>query len=245
MQLALLSEQPLVLEGFAALCSHLDQAAIGWVCTSQDELSAAVAAGARPDVILVDLSPEANLAAMAELCRRVKPGKVLLVARRISPELAYQAREFGAAAVLNSRSSLAGLADAVRRVERGEIILDDVLSSSLQDARTVKLTPREGQLVSLLAQGLKNKEIAYTLGISEGTVKVYLSKLFHKVGAKDRFELALFGLKNVSNASFGMGENGLGREQPGSGVKVHNLHSLVMRTPPSAGAPHYPGAAAG
>ncbi len=51
--------------------------------------------------------------------------------------------------------------------------------------------------MSLLSQGLKNKEIAATLFISEGTVKVYLSRLFQKLGVKDRFELALFGLKNM------------------------------------------------
>jgi len=60
----------------------------------------------------------------------------------------------------------------------------------------------KGKLVSLLSQGLKNKEIASTLMISEGTVKVYLSRLFQKVGVKDRFELALFGLKNLTTASF-------------------------------------------
>jgi hypothetical protein len=51
----------------------------------------------------------------------------------------------------------------------------------------------------LLSQGLKNKEIGAALTISEGTVKVYLSRLFQKVGAKDRFELALYGLRNFRN----------------------------------------------
>ena len=64
--------------------------------------------------------------------------------------------------------------------------------------RPIALTKREGQLVSLLSQGLKNKEIASMLLISEGTVKVYLSRLFQKVGVKDRFELALYGLKNLT-----------------------------------------------
>src|SRR5450432_2214071 len=59
-------------------------------------------------------------------------------------------------------------------------------------------TRSEGQLVTLLAQGLKNKEIATALNISEGTVKVYLSRLFQKLGVKDRFELALYGLKNLA-----------------------------------------------
>ena len=65
-------------------------------------------------------------------------------------------------------------------------------------AREVKvnLTYRESQLVALLAHGYPNKEIAACLGISTGTVKVYLSTLFKKTGAKDRFELALLGMKN-------------------------------------------------
>lgn len=45
---------------------------------------------------------------------------------------------------------------------------------------------------------MKNKEIATALNISEGTVKVYLSRLFQKLGVKDRFELALYGLKNLA-----------------------------------------------
>jgi DNA-binding CsgD family transcriptional regulator len=60
------------------------------------------------------------------------------------------------------------------------------------------LTPREGQLVSLVADGLKNKEIAEELCISEGTVRVYMSTLFRKLGVKDRYELALYGLKNMA-----------------------------------------------
>jgi DNA-binding CsgD family transcriptional regulator len=65
-------------------------------------------------------------------------------------------------------------------------------------AKTINLTLREGQLVTLLAQGMKNKEIATALYLSEGTVKVYLSRLFQKTGAKDRFELALHGVKNLA-----------------------------------------------
>jgi len=51
-----------------------------------------------------------------------------------------------------------------------------------------------------VAQGLKNKELGVALNISEGTVKVYLSRLFKKLGLKDRFELALFGLKNLTTS---------------------------------------------
>jgi Bacterial regulatory proteins, luxR family len=60
-------------------------------------------------------------------------------------------------------------------------------------------------VTGLVAQGLSNKEIAWSLGITEGTVKVYLSKLFDKVGVADRLELALLALKNftANNAEAG------------------------------------------
>ncbi len=72
-------------------------------------------------------------------------------------------------------------------------------------------------------QGLKNKEIAAALGLTEGTVKVYLCKLFQKVGAKDRFELALFGLRNLAFSSEGDGVRQQKTDAPG------RLRSLVIR----------------
>ena len=74
--------------------------------------------------------------------------------------------------------------------------MEQGLCDRLLTSKRVVLTQRERQLACLLAQGLKNKEIAYSLRLSEGTVKVYLTRLFHKVGANDRFEMALFALKN-------------------------------------------------
>ena len=69
--------------------------------------------------------------------------------------------------------------------------------------------PYAGALfIVFLAQGLKNKEIAYRLGITEGTVKVYLSRLYGKLGVNDRFDLALFALKN------------LGPSQPAASAKL-------------------------
>ena len=63
--------------------------------------------------------------------------------------------------------------------------------------KRVALTERQGQIVSLVAQGFKNKEIAWSLGLTEGTVKVYLYKLFRKLGVSDRLDMALYGQKNL------------------------------------------------
>ncbi|HEX4275812.1 MAG TPA: LuxR C-terminal-related transcriptional regulator [Bryobacteraceae bacterium] len=53
------------------------------------------------------------------------------------------------------------------------------------------MTRREGQIATLVSEGLANKEIAFRLSLSEGTVKVYLSKMYQKLGCKSRLELAL------------------------------------------------------
>ena len=115
----------------------------------------------------------------------------------------------------------------LQKVQAGELWFEKALTDSFLCARRVALTQREGQLVSLLSQGLKNKEIATTLMISEGTVKVYLSRLFQKVGVKDRFELALFGLKNLTTGQLPVGEKG---QRLGASA-MPGLRSLVLDRP--------------
>src|SRR5207253_4649867 len=92
-------------------------------------------------------------------------------------------------------------------VEDGELWFEKALTDTLMSTRRYALTRREGQLVALLSQGLKNKEIATAMSISEGSVKVYLSRLFQKLQVKDRFELALFGLKNLSAGPDSLGSS--------------------------------------
>jgi DNA-binding CsgD family transcriptional regulator len=110
----------------------------------------------------------------------------------------------------------------LQKVHAGELWFEKALTDSFLSARRIALTRREGQLVTLLSQGLKNKEIATALSISEGTVKVYLSRLFQKVGVKDRFELALFGLKNLTTGQLPI-------RQPGdSHTDIPGLRSIVL-----------------
>jgi DNA-binding NarL/FixJ family response regulator len=98
----------------------------------------------------------------------------------------------------------------LHRVSTGELWFEKSLTDTFRASRQVSLSRRESQLVSMLARGLKNKEISHELGITEGTVKVYLSHLFTKSGAKDRFSLTLLGLKNFSLAGIsGEGQDGL------------------------------------
>jgi DNA-binding CsgD family transcriptional regulator len=105
-----------------------------------------------------------------------------------------QGRAQGVAGFLNRGLSNEDFVAGLEVVARGGELFE---SPRPQRSTTVELTPRESQLVALLVQGLRNKEIGSCLGITEGTVRVYLSKLFIKVGARDRLELAVFGMKNT------------------------------------------------
>jgi len=96
------------------------------------------------------------------------------------------------------------------------------------------LTGREGQLVALIAQGLKNKELAYALGITEGTVKVYLSRVFKKLGVNDRFDLALYAIRNVVTGQNAGAE--LAHEphtQSDAQPDILRLHSFLLPAPRS------------
>lgn len=228
-QVVLFSDQPVLSEGLRAVCRDSGTLVLAHTFHRLSDLKAALL-DTNTRLAVIDFRPEMDLASLREACRGVSHCRIVLLARAIQPELAYQAREAGISAVLSTTLSLNELTDAFTRILHGEILFDPSLTDGLDLARTVRLTPREGQLVSLLAQGLKNKEIATVLGISEGTVKVYLSKLFDKVGAKDRFELALFGLKNLGGTNSGFTkEPPIEAARPAPFVRVQPLNSLVMR----------------
>jgi len=168
------------------------------VCRTRAELLASVKHQAH--VVLYGFRSEAELGAVHDL-RRTAPGSaIVLWSREFSSELVHHAMEIGVRGFLSTTASAETVKECLRASGVGETWMERSLSVSLLNARPVSLSRRQTQLVGLLVQGLKNKEIAAALGISEGTVKAYLTTLFEKVGAKDRFELALFGMRNLGNA---------------------------------------------
>lgn len=83
------------------------------------------------------------------------------------------------------------LMDALRRILQGEIYLPDALfipasQSAADDDKTSPVTSRQQEILPLLAEGMPNKQIAGTLGVTEGTVKQHLKDLFKRLGARNR-----------------------------------------------------------
>jgi len=148
----------------------------------------------QPDVLLLDLAPEITPALFAVARKSAPECKIVLWARAVTDELAFQAAQCGVSGFVRRTARAGEFLDQLRRFARGTTAMERPAPAR---GATVPLTPRESQIVGLLAQGLKNKEIATCLGLSEGTIKSYLVHLFRKIGARDRFELALLGLKNT------------------------------------------------
>ncbi len=157
--------------------------------------------------------------------------KIVLWVHTISTELALQAMSLGVRGILRKTLPIETLLRCLTRVNDGELWFEKALTDSIMSARRYSLTRREGQLVSLLSQGLKNKEIATALNISEGTVKVYLSRLFQKLGVKDRFELALYGLKNLTPGGGSMENTTAGGRKPVTPVWQPPRSFFVERIP--------------
>jgi DNA-binding NarL/FixJ family response regulator len=195
----LYSDQPVLALGLGALLSGTEGLELANFCSSTTRLIQLVASE-QPDILLMDLTPEVNVTLLSDLRTAMLPCKIVLWVREIPTQLAFQGLELGVRGILRKTVPAEVAIRCLQTVNEGELWLENGLIDRLVSAKRISLTRRERQLVTLLGQGLNNKELATALLISQGTVKIYLSRLFQKVGVKDRFELALYGLKNPITA---------------------------------------------
>lgn len=199
----LCTDEPIMAEGLKrTLRDSPALELISW-CPHLDDLRTEIATHL-PEVLLVDLTSDVNYSVLSSLHRIALQARIVLWVQSISTELALQAMSLGVRGILRKSLPVDTLLRCLTRVSEGELWLEKSLTDSIMSARRYSLTRREGQLVSLLSHGMKNRDIAWALTISEGTVKVYLSRLFQKLGVRDRFELALYGLKNLAPGATGM-----------------------------------------
>jgi DNA-binding NarL/FixJ family response regulator len=188
---------PILAKGLAAVLSSVPEFDLVTVCSNAAQLPQAVSLTA-PDLVVIDMDEETSFDRLIDVRRAMSPpGKVILWIHAISPELGYQAMRLGVRGILRKTLGTEFIVKCLQKVADGECWFEEALTSSFVDIKAIRLTNRESQLISLISQGHKNKEIADALFIAEPTVKIYLSRLFRKVGAKDRFELALYGLRNM------------------------------------------------
>ena len=222
-RIVLYTQQPFVAEGLAAVCqTQGDLMLTAWPNTLAGTVECLPRL--RPDVLLVHLTAGISLTDLRELRTASANCQVILWGQEVGGEFAFQAMQLGVRSILADHTPVGDFLEAVRNVHNGGLYFDRELMDSMLSQKHVALTPRQGQIVSLVAQGFKNKEIAFSLGITEGTVKVYLYKLFRKLGISDRLDMALYARRHL----FG-GQPGLERATPAQ------RDSLVLVARKSAG----------
>jgi DNA-binding NarL/FixJ family response regulator len=195
-RIALYTQQPFVERGLAAvLLTHADLE----LTACRDSLSGTLEClrSTQQDVLLVYLTSGISLADLREMRSADGRCQIVLWGQELGGEFVFQAMQLGVRSVLPEKISIDDFLTALRDVHRGVLCFERGLLENILSQERVVLSQREGQVVSLVAQGLKNKEIAFSMGITEGTVKTYLYRLFRKLGVNDRLDLALYGLKNL------------------------------------------------
>lgn len=167
-----------------------------------------LAASQTPDVILLnlDLGGEDGVSFLPELRQAGNNARVLVLTGIRDPEAHRRAVLLGAMGVVLKDQAAEVLIKAIEKVHAGEVWLDRTTMGNLLNEMTRKtsdqgdpdkarlktLTQREHQVITLIAEGLKNKQIAGRLFISETTVTHHLSSIFSKLEVSDRLELVIY-----------------------------------------------------
>jgi DNA-binding NarL/FixJ family response regulator len=202
----IVDDHEVVREGLRAFLELQDGIEVAGEAGDGEEAVAAVEAE-RPDVVLMDLvMPQLDgVGAMQELRRRGSSARVIVLTSFTDDAKLLPAIRAGAAGYLLKNVAPAELARAVRAAHAGEALLDPSVAARLVEAvaeppaaapRTDDLTPREQEILALIARGLSNKRIAFELGVSEKTVKNHVSHVLAKLGVPDRTAAAVHAVRN-------------------------------------------------
>ncbi len=193
-------DQALVREGLMTLLEAAPD--IKPVAAAADgEEAVRLCARHRPDVVLMDLRmPRLDGVEATRRIRAAQPDTEVVVLTTHADEASIlDALQAGARGYLTKDAGIAEIARAVHAAADHQALLDPVVQSSLLAAASAgarpapppqilpdDLTPREAEVLSLVARGLSNQEIATTLVVSEATVKTHINHVFAKIGARDR-----------------------------------------------------------
>ena len=152
----------------------------------------------RPTVTIMDLQLPGQTGVEAiQAIRREDPDARILVLTTFDGDADIQrALEAGARGYLLKSVRRVTLIEAIRAVASGQRYLPPATAARLVEAmESERLTPREVDVLKLLAEGQRNREIAEALGLAEPTVKIHVNNLLRKLEAKDRTEAAIIALK--------------------------------------------------
>jgi len=166
---------------------------------------------AKPDMVLLDLTmPEMNGIDAARQIREISPNTdILVLSMHYTEEIAREVLRSGARGYMLKSDANAELVTAVNRVRRGEQYFTGLLAATMAEnfAQTkangsddsaiagTPLTPREAEIIQLLAQGKSNKEAAAVLGVSTRTVESHRNHIMHKMEFESFSDMVRFAIR--------------------------------------------------
>lgn len=199
-RLLIADDHPIILEGLATLFQGSDYTVVAR-CASGDEVMEALER-AQPEILLLDVSMPAP--GGLDILRRLKegghPAQIVLLTSSMDDVQILEAVRLGVDGLVLKESAPRRLTQCLDAVRAGDQWLDPqiarravdaaVLQQSVEAGPGARLTARELEVTRLVARGLRNKEIARELSITEGTVKMYLHTIYEKLDVGSRVELA-------------------------------------------------------
>lgn len=206
---------PIVLEGLrVVLAQHANIQIVGEATDGMEAIEKTVSLD--PDVVIMDLRmPRVDgLTALRSIHTRAPRSKVILFSSGDNKDGFVEAMKLGCSGILSKESPISLIERSITKVYAGEIWLDSNTTAAVirqfaspgdfpappsngkATRERAQLSQREREIIILIAQGYKNKEIAEKMFITEQTVKNHLHNVFDKLGVSDRLELALYAIHN-------------------------------------------------
>jgi len=201
--LVLADDHPIILDALENLCDQEKDFKVVARCVNGEETLQAVRKH-RPDILVLDIRmpKKSGLEVLRQMKQENLPIRVVVLTAALDEEEVLEALNLGVAGVVLKEMAPNLLVQCIRKVHAGEQWLEKrsvgrALEKMLQREASARLlvgtlTPREVEIVRMVATGLRNKEIADKLSIVEGTVKIHLHNIYEKLGVDSRLALTLY-----------------------------------------------------
>ena len=218
-------DQTLVRGGFRLILGSAGIPVVAEAADGQEAIAATLRH--RPDVVLMDIRmPEMDgLEATRRIAAARSEVRIIILTTFDLDQYVYAALTAGASGFLLKDVSPEHLIAAVRLVRRGDALLAPSITRRLVErfaprsagADLSALTPRELEVLGLIARGLSNAELAAALTLSEATVKTHVARILGKLGLRDRVQAVVLAYETglVSAGQHGAGQHGPGSVSPG------------------------------
>jgi len=190
-------DHPMVREGLAAVVNHNPGMEVVGEATNGREAVQAFQR-LRPDVTLMDLRmPVMDGADAITLIRKDFPTALVVILTTFDgDEDIYRAIRAGARGYLLKETGRRGILEAIRVVHSGKSWIPPEIAAKLAERLSAsELTPREVEILVLIAAGKSNKEIGALISTTEGTVKIHVTHILRKLGVKDRTQATTLAVK--------------------------------------------------